>query len=377
MFLPSLLAQRTCRVWYPTSSSHDMGYLMWAWPWWFWWWRNWWWESNVCVVIELFSLEVTPKSTVVLPFKTASLLWGSRQLLQAPTLRLYWYSPSATGQSTELVQVLVSVRLGQLAPPYIGAARTCLVRCCRPALQVLLQLDHEVKSETTQSWGQGMRQACSTGGFWEKNSHILMLTVLRLEVRTQWILRLWMPCCAVMHSVVLILSSLEKKGTRTQAPQSEISHSKRSWCQSQTLKHCLLLSGFSTCWQCELWVVQPSMWTHHIVLVWTPPEPHTSPIHWPHEPTKKKTQSTFSLKMCALGRWKRREQWFKLQVSGGLQSCPIQGHSLNLNDCFIHELKKEHKVIKPVANINTKIQGQFLNHKDLIYWINMLDYHRY
>lgn len=30
-FLPSLRVQRTCRVWYPISSSHDMGYLLRSW----------------------------------------------------------------------------------------------------------------------------------------------------------------------------------------------------------------------------------------------------------------------------------------------------------------------------------------------------------
>lgn len=170
-----------------------------------------------------------------------------------------------------------------------------------------------------------------------------------------------------MHSVALNLSSLEKKGTRTQLPHSDASHSKRSWCQSQTLKHCLWLSGFSMWWQWEWWVVQPSMWMHHIVLVWTPPEPHSSPVHWPHWPAAKKkhTERAFSLKTEALG-----EKWFKLQQSGSLQSSKIQGHSLNLHDCFIHELRKkgtkEHKVIKPVADINIKkIQDQFLCHKGL------------
>lgn len=221
----------------------------------------------MCSVTVLLSLELVLKSTVVLPLSSASLWWGRRHSLQAPTLRLYWCSPSPAGQSINFEQVLVSVRLGQLAPPYIGVARTCRVRCCRPAPQVLLQLDQEVKSDTTQSWGQGMRQACSTGGFWEKNSHILEVTVVRLEVRTQWTLRLWMPCCAVTHSAVLSLSSLEKNGTRTQLPHSDTSHSKRSWCQSQTLKQCRWRSGLSMCWQLVWWVVQPSMWTHHIVLV--------------------------------------------------------------------------------------------------------------
>ncbi|TNN88726.1 Keratin-associated protein 10-8 [Liparis tanakae] len=169
----------------------------------------------------------------------------------APTLRLYSYSPSPGGQSTRPGQVLVSVKLGQLAPPYIGVARTCRVRCCRPMLHVLLQLDQEVKSDTTQSCGQGMRHACSTGGFWEKNSHILKVTAVRFEVRTQWTLRLWMPCCAVMHSAVLSRCSLEKKETRTQPPQSDTSHTKRFWCQSQTLKQCRWLSGLSACWQWE------------------------------------------------------------------------------------------------------------------------------
>lgn len=213
----------------------------------------------MCSVTVLFSLWLVEKSTVVLPLNRVSLGWGSRHSLHAPTLRLYWYSPSPAGQSTGLEQVLSSVRLGQFAPPYIGVAKTCRVRCCRPAPQVLLQSDQELKSETTQSWGQGMRHACSTAGFWEKNSHIREVTVVRFEVRTQWTLRLWMPCCAVMHSAVLGRSSLAKKGTRTQPPQSDTSHSNRSWCQSQTLKQCRWLSGLSMCWQWVWCVVQPSL----------------------------------------------------------------------------------------------------------------------
>lgn len=295
-FLPSLLVHRTWRVWYPTSSSHDIGWSLGAW--WWWWGWCWWWEASAWNVTVLFSAEVPPKSTVVRPFNSASLSWGNLHSLQDPTLRLYRYSPSPPGHWTGLEQVLVSVRLGQFAPPYMGVARTCRVRCCRPAPQVLLQPDQEVKSETTQSWGQGMRQACSTAGFWEKNSHILVVTAVRLDVRTQCTLRLWMPCCAVTHSAVLSLSSLEKKGTRTQLPHSDTSHSKRSWCQSHTLKQCRWLSGLSACRQWVWWVVQPSAWTHHTVLACTPPEPHSLPTHGPHWPatTTRHGEKTFWLK---------------------------------------------------------------------------------
>lgn len=283
-FFPSLRVHRTCLDWYPTSRSQTLGCL--AFAWWLWWW---WWclKVSVRIMTVLFSLEAKLKSTVVLPLIWRSLWWGNRQSLQAPALRLYWYSPSPAGQLTELEQVLISVRLGQFAPPYIGVARTCRVRCCRPAPQVLLQLDQDVKSETTQSWGQGMRQACSTRGFWEKNSHIREDTVVVFEVRTQRMLRLWMPCCAVMQPAVLRAGSFPKKGTRAQSPQSDTSHWNRSWCQSQTLKHCRWLSGLSMCWQWLWWVVQPSEWTHHIVLDWTPPEPHSCPIQWPHWPATK------------------------------------------------------------------------------------------
>lgn len=285
-FLPSLLVHRICLDWYPTSRSQTLGCLVCAFAWGLWWW---WWCLKVCVCIMtvLFSLEAKLKSTVVLPLNWRSLWWGNRHSLQAPALRLYWYSPSPAGQLTELEQVLVSVRLGQFAPPYMGVARTCRVRCCRPAPQVLLQLDQVEKSETTQSCGQGMRQACSTRGFWEKNSHIREDTAVVFEVRTQRMLRLWMPCCAVMQAAVLRAGSFPKKGTRAQSPQSDTSHWNRSWCQSHTLKHCRWLSGLSMCWQWLWWVVQPSEWTHHIVLDWTPPEPHSCPIQWPHWPATK------------------------------------------------------------------------------------------
>lgn len=304
----------------------------WCWCWWEW---EWCLDASVRNVTVLFSLEVVLKSTLVLPLNRESLWWGSRHSLQAPALRLYWYSP-APGQSTGLEQVLISVKLGQFAPPYIGVARTCRVRCCRPAPQVLLQLDQKVKSETTQSWGQGMRHACSMGGFWEKNSHIREETVVRFELRKQWTLRLWMPCCAVMHSADLGFTSLAKKETRTQLPQSDTSHLKRSWCQLQTLKQCRWLSGLSMCWQWVWWVVQPSMWTHHIVLVWTPPEPHSSPIQWPHWPATKtrNTQRTFLFNLGAL-----ETKHNDLNCSS-LHSSKFYGHSQNPHDCFIHEVRK-------------------------------------
>lgn len=284
-FFPSLRVQRTCLVWYPTSRSQNLECLACAFGWWWWWWWLWWClKACLCIVTVLFSLEVVLKSTVVRPLNWRSLWWGKRHSLQAPALRLYWYSASPAGQLTELEQVLVSVRLGQFAPPYMGVASTCRVRCCRPAPHVLLQLDQDVKSETTQSCGQGMRQACSTRGFWEKNSHIREDTAVVFEVRTQRMLRLWMPCCAVMQSAVLGAGSFPKKGIRAQDPQSDTSHWNRSWCQSQTLKHCRWLSGLSMCWQWMWWVVQPSVWTHQIVLDWTPLEPHSCPTQWPHWP---------------------------------------------------------------------------------------------
>lgn len=282
------------------------------------------------------------KSTVVLPPSWRSLLWGKRHSLQAPALRLYWYSASPVGQFTGLEQVLVSVRLGQFAPPYMGVARTCRVRCCTPAPQVLLQLDQDVKAETTQSWGQGIRQACSTRGFWEKNSHIREDTAVVFEVRTQRMVRLWMPCCAVMQSAVFGAGSFPKKGTRAQGPQSDTSHRNRSWCQSQTLKHCLWFSGLSMCWQWLWWVVQPSEWTHQIVLDWSPPEPHSCPMQLPHWPATEtgviftNMFSHFSLERKAWG--------FKLQLSRSLQSKMFQSHSPNL-PCFFSFWWRSHQTI--------------------------------
>ena len=168
--------------------------------------------------------------------------------------------------------------MGQCAPPNTGVARTCRVRCCRPAPQVLLQPDQAVNADTTQSWGHGIRQACSAHGLPEKNSQIRVATAVRLAVRTQRTERRWTPCCAVTHSEGRGLSSLARKGTRKQSPQGDTSHSKRSWCHSHTLKQGRRLAGLSACGQWEWWVVQPSVWTHHSVRVWSPPEPHSSPV---------------------------------------------------------------------------------------------------
>lgn len=141
-----------------------------------------------------------------------------------------------------------------------------------------------------------MRHACSTGGFGEKNSHIREETVVLFEVRAQCTSRLWMPCCAVTQSAVLGASAnslLASRETSAQLPQFDISHSKRSWCQSHTLKQRRSTSGFPACRQWLWWAVQPSMWTHHAVLVWTPAVPHSSPMHWPHWPARtiKKTKN--------------------------------------------------------------------------------------
>lgn len=121
----------------------------WWWCWW-WWWCKWWGERCLepagCEwsVTELFSLEVVLlKSTVVLPLRRASLWWGNRHSAHGPALRLYWCSPSPAGHSVVPAHVRVSVKFGHLAPPYMGVARTWRVRCCRPTLHVLLQVDHE------------------------------------------------------------------------------------------------------------------------------------------------------------------------------------------------------------------------------------------
>lgn len=137
---------------------------------------------------EFPSEESAPRSGVVLPIH-GSFGGGSRHWLHCPTFRLYWYSVSPLGQGGVLLQVLVWVRLGQLAPPYSGAARTARVRYWRPTPQVLLQSDQAENSDTTQSKGQGMRQACSSVGFWEKESQTRSATTLRLDLRTHWTLR--------------------------------------------------------------------------------------------------------------------------------------------------------------------------------------------
>lgn len=55
------------------------------------------------------------------------------------------------------------------------------VLCCSFFPQPWLQVDHGENSDTTQSLGQGMRQACSVGGGGAKCSQISLATMLPLS----------------------------------------------------------------------------------------------------------------------------------------------------------------------------------------------------
>lgn len=82
-------------------------------------------------------------------------------------------------------------------------------------------------------------------------------------------------------------------------------------------------------------------------LAWKKEDTQRGHFHYTHTHTKKRT--TWAVK-------RKKKQWFKLQLFGSLQSSPIQGHSLNPYDCFIHELRKrwtkKQKIIKLVPDVN-------------------------
>lgn len=163
------------------------------------------------------------------------------------------------------------------------------VLCCSCFPHPLLHLDHCENSDTTQSRGQGMRQACSVGGCGAKCSHISFPTVVLFNFWAHCTVRCCSPCWAVTHSAVPVLAWSRVEGKSTQWCQSETSHWKRSLCQSQTRKQLLSFGGLLFSSQFNRGLVHPSKWKHHNARLWTPPGPQ-SPVHLPQGPTGRKTR---------------------------------------------------------------------------------------
>lgn len=167
------------------------------------------------------------------------------------------------------------------------------VLCCNRFSHPLLHSDHCENSDTTQSRGQGMRQACSVGGRGTKCSHISFPATVLFNFWIQRAVRCCNPCCAVTHSSGRGSAWPRLEGASTQWCQSETSHWKRSLCQSQTRKQFLSFGGLLFSSQLETWLVHPSKWKHHSARLWTPPGPQ-SPAHLPQGPTGTKTRMSIT-----------------------------------------------------------------------------------
>lgn len=155
---------------------------------------------------------------------------------------------------------------------------TARVRCCKLLAQPVPHSDQPENSDTTQSRGQGTRQACSAGGCGVKYSHISLGTMVLLSFWRQWTLRRCSPCCAVTQALAPTSPPAEEMSPHLS--HAETSHSNSSRCQSQILKHLLWLSGLSFWLQFAWYVVQPSTWVHQMARLRMPPEPQ-SPTHRP------------------------------------------------------------------------------------------------
>lgn len=146
-----------------------------------------------------------------------------------------------------------------------------------------------LNSLSTQSSGQGMRQACSRRGLGSKYSQIASSAGSLFAFWTQPTSRVWMPSSPRVQTAGRCTPSLRIEiGTHWfQAPSCQ---SYRSLCQSHTLKQLCWLSGRSVWLQFVCRVVQPSEWAHHTALLWLPPGPHSLPIQRAQGPIKSKTK---------------------------------------------------------------------------------------
>lgn len=212
---------------------------------------------------------------------------------QGPTLKLCKLS---TPSHLPGWQVRNSVRLGQAEPPKSGGARTERKRFCSPIPQLLEQDVHGENSDTTQSRGHGIRQACSKRGLGSKYSQMASSAGTPSDLCTQPTSLVWMPSSPRVHTAGLGTPAL-RIDTGTHWFQAPSCQSYSSLCQSHTRKQLCWLLGRSDCWQLVCNVVQPSEWAHHTARLWLPPGPHSLPMHLPHGPkwqTKTKQKHNYN-----------------------------------------------------------------------------------
>lgn len=223
---------------------------------------------------------------------------GSLHSLHPPTLRLNTVSLPSQALGAH---VWNSVKLGQGRPAKSGGAKTERTRFCRPSPQVLEQVVHGVNSVNTQSWGQGMRQACSCRGLGSKYSQMASSAGDPSALSVQFTSRLWMPSSPCKHRPARPAPVRKDMGThRFHEPSLQ---SYRSLWKSQTRKQLCWFAGLVDWGQLVWRVVQPSTWAHHTARLWLPPGPHSLPIHLPHGPEDKRTLSVMHIYVKNVCSW--------------------------------------------------------------------------
>lgn len=180
-----------------------------------------------------------------------------------------------------------SVRLGQREPPNSGGTRTLRTRFLSPVPQVLEQEVHGEYCDTTQSWGQGIKQACSSLGLGSKYSQMTSSAGDPSALSTQPTSLVWMPSSPPpLHEAGRDAPKvLAETGTHWfQVPKLQ---SYRSLCQSHTRKQFRWLEGRWLWLQLVCRVVQPSTWAHQTARLWLPPGPQSLPMQRPQGPGRR------------------------------------------------------------------------------------------
>ena len=212
---------------------------------------------------------------------------GGWHFIQVPTLVKYVNCLLAHGGL--FLQILVSLRRGQLLPPRIGGTTISRVRVCVPFPHELVHSLHCLKVPTMQSCAQGVKHSISVCGLGSNCSHIYWGT-------TSLVSSFRKPVLVSMHFTARVLipmdvlphcsGSASSKGSHfSQSPESQ---AKRCRCSSQTLKQFLRLSGIVTWSHLDGGWVFSTGWVHQTWRVWLPAKPHWLPLHRPHGPAAKK-----------------------------------------------------------------------------------------
>lgn len=257
--LPLRCTQTTCRAWYPTSMPHRLLSCRFNLL-----------RFRLLLMSSRVSGSLTPCRS--LPFlrrawrvtrggetetdDTGGATGWRRHSLQDPKRKLKTISLPSQCLGAH---VRNSVRLGHGMPPNSGGARTERTRFCRPKPHVLEQEVHGLKSDTTQSLGHGIRQACSSRGLGSKYSQMELSAREPSVLSTQFTSRVWIPASPCKQCPL----PPEFWATGEHRFQEPSCQSYSSRCQSQTWKQLCWLAGRDDCWQLVGSVVQPSTWAHH------------------------------------------------------------------------------------------------------------------